>query len=158
MLKIIGSVAVILSGGAIGIMKQCQLSCRVSALEKTRSALLHIQSSIAAGNVSLGRSFAESGHPVLKRAAEYGVESGMSEGLALAVKEADMPLEEREILTGFASGLCATDREGQLKNIELCDRRIYALLQLAADRKEKLSRLYAASGLLGGAAVVLIFL
>lgn len=158
MIKLLGSMVVLGAGAWLGFIKKEELASRVKYLQQTENALLYMKNQIEVGSVPLDRLFAQSEFALFKRAAEYIKLYGVCEGFKKAVLAAELPAGERAILFDFAQGLGAQDREGQLANIRACTLRIAEIKRAAYEKKARLSGLYAVSGILGGALVVLIFL
>ncbi len=157
-IKLIGSVAVIGAGTWLGVAKRNALKARVNSLQEIQNALLHMQSSIDVSAEPLCNLLCKSPCPLFCRAAEYIDSRGVSEGFAKAVCEQELYEDEKNALLDFAGGLAAQDKEGQLLNIRACADRIARIKAEAEDKRVRLSGLYTASGFLGGAALVLIFL
>ncbi len=156
-LKFIGAGAVFSACCAIGIIKSAQLGSDVKFLEGIDDALLILENEISAAltPLPLAMEKAARAEPMFGRAAEY-MRGGESAYDAFTRAAGGCTGGTLATLQSFATGLWAEDCEGQLKNISLCRARIKKEILTAAEKKDKLQRVYTGFGALGGIAAVIM--
>lgn len=160
--KIIGAAA--LAGGCfiIGKSGADRLSWRVQLLSSLEEALLIFEGELLYRRADIADAFAAAGicdiSGIFKKSAESTEGLGAAKAFRKGITAASLEKEETDALIAFSCGLSSPDIDGQVKNAALCRERIKAILRAAKEKKEKCARLYTASGLLSGAAAVILLL
>lgn len=161
-LKLLGSIGVFLGCSAMGAYKGAQLVQRVKVLSGIEESLLILENEISITLTPLPDAMKRASlvdlSGIFEEAAIIMGEKSASESFKQAVKKAKIFKDEEDTLIGFAEGLKAEDKDGQLKNIALCKQRINKIKEEATERKNRLQKLYMTSGALSGAAAVIIML
>lgn len=160
--KIIGSISVLAACSAIGISKSCELVRRVRVLAGIEESLLILESEISGVLTPLPEAMRIAARAdisgIFMDAAEGMKSKGADESFSEAVKKSSVGAEEEGALLGFAAGLLSADKEGQLKNINLCRQRIKSIMKRAEETRERLQRVYIGSGALCGIAAVIMLI
>ena len=161
-IKIIGAAA--LAGGCFVLGKSGadKLSRRVQVLMGLEEALLIFEGELLYTMSDIDDAFSAAEicdiSGIFKKSAENTAKLGAVRAFRAGIAAADLEKEEIAALTAFSSGLSSPDIEGQVKNAALCRERIKAILRTAKEKKERCSKLYTVSGLLTGAAAVILLL
>ena len=118
MLKIIGSVVVILSATLYGMRKYLSFFERKKALAEILDGARRIKSKIAVLNAPLHELFRDSGE-FFGKASEKILSGNLPEEAVknIALSEDALKKDDRMIIERFASGLCATSCEEQKSNL-----------------------------------------
>ena len=172
LLKIIGSIIVIISSSFLGYILSRDFSKRPSELRELQGLMYMLENEISylsnllsdAFEKIAGSSNTEAGK-FFKTAANYLRGSdGLHASLAWekAVKEVirrtALNKEDEEILISFGKMLGNSDLEGQIKNIQLTVKHLKLQEKKAEDSKIKNEKMYRRLGVLGGIALVIMLI
>lgn len=159
MFKLLGSVAVILASGIIGIKKYTELYERARLLGVVRDGAERIRDNIRCKCMPLYDCFLCGGE-FFERASYYMNEGSLP---SVAVKSAAAEVGvfltcDRDAIYRFSDGLCSEDCEGQLRNIELLIVETEKNIEHAKKQLETRGRLFIKGSFLLAAAVVLVLI
>ncbi|MDO4733291.1 MAG: stage III sporulation protein AB [Bacillota bacterium] len=165
-MRILGAVMILLSGGIAGLWAVKRLKARVQLLLGLQQGLLALEKEISYSVTAMGEALeksaaaAGSAGSFFRRAGKLlSGAHGLSaeEAWSRALEEEALDAELRGLLSLPAAGLGLSDKETQVRQLELCRERLLAAEKEAKAGEERYGRLYQAMGW-GGAAVLVLFL
>lgn len=158
MFKFFAALFLIVSCWGIGKSRHARLQLRAKRLLHILDGLLCMEGEIRALCTPLPLVFSHAGRhdPLFASAARYCEETDGETAFLSALEKEGFEKEEDEILSAFAKGLAAADSTGQLQNISVTRMRLEALSAAAKEKADRLGKLYAGSGMMTGALLVII--
>lgn len=156
-MKAAGSILLIFGGFMAGLFKSFALSENVNILMSLEEAVILFESEIEYSLSALPDAFKKAGvcdkSGIFSLCASKILERNAADSLREAVEERRLCGEGKMILQSFAEGLHAQNKEGQIKNAELCRLRLAKAVKKAEIERDRLKKLYPA--LCGACALVL---
>lgn len=159
MMKLLGSVFLLLSGVLWGLSKARELWRRERLLGQWQRLIEALKTGISFGSRPLGDFIREDGSPFCREAASSPL---FSQNPPHALSQAGERLFSRQgdkaLYRDFAQGLGASDAAGQLRHLDLYASLVGQALEEAREERDKRSRLYICLGLFGGLTLCLLLL
>ncbi|GAX90902.1 stage III sporulation protein SpoIIIAB [Effusibacillus lacus] len=170
MIKLVGSVMIIMAAAGLGFWRATTYSERARQLNQLITALQMLETEISYGATPLPEALSRIGRripgPIGLLLDETGQRlmrgEGGSVGLLLQSQfeqwspRLSLQPQDREILLTFGQTLGVSDRSDQLKHIRLACTRLAAEESLARDERDRLGKMWRYLGVLTGAAAVII--
>ena len=172
MARLIGFLFIILSCGIAGQYFASRLKDRVDCLQQLQRGLLALSTEIGYSLLPLPQALKNSGRQAKGAVGEFLFSVGEtlsnsygSSAESIWQQEAEklyekvylLP-EDKALISDFALGLGLSDRNDQLKRIELYRSKLQALEQEANAEKTKMGKVYRVLGWGGGIMIVLLFM
>lgn len=170
MLKLLGGLAIILSGLAIGLLKRDELKRRERELLDLLRFLDHLENefsclqSVLPDAVERALSYCETDvHTLLSSVLKQlrspsGLRASNAWAKALEQTALSITTEDAEVLKDFGAGLDGGDFPSQLKNITFAKRRLNEQLDDARELRKINGKLAVQLGVFGGVTTVLLLL
>lgn len=172
LLKIAGSIIVILSCSFMGFILSGDCSKRPRQLRELRSLLQMFENQISYLSDVITEAFERIGRiggngtgiffrrtvEILKQGNAANASEAWEKAVRQCIRTTALNKEDEEILLSFGKLLGNTDIEGQVKNIRLTLDQLALQEDKAEDSKKKNENMYRSLGMLGGIAVVLVLL
>jgi stage III sporulation protein AB len=172
LLKITGSIIVVLSCSFIGFVLSQDLKKRPGQLRELQGLLQMFENQITylsdiiveaferisrAGRCEMCVFFSRTAE-ILKKDGSCGAPGAWERAVRECIRATSLSKEDEEILHAFGRSLGNTDLEGQVKNIRLTLSQLKAQEEKAEENRDRNERMYKSLGLLGGAAIVILLL
>ena len=171
-LKIIGSVVILLASTFLGYTFSRDCGRRPQELRSMQSMLKMFQNEISFLSNILSEAFEKIYRSSSSASASFfkgtidilreNRSLTASEAWELAVKEnigkTSLNKEDGEIVISFGKMLGSSDLEGQLKNIEMTLNQLHVQEQKAEEKRNKYETMYRTLGVLGGLTLVIILI
>jgi stage III sporulation protein AB len=171
-IKIAGAACIMAAAAAYGELKARRLAQRLNQLQQFQQSLKLLAVEISFARSVLPEAFQAVGSqcapPIrdLYHAAAEALAGGKELTAGEAWREAVRRISpassftpaDREIIKGIGVSLGASEREGQLQQIRLTERRLELALEEARDDHSRRAKLWRYLGYLGGAAIVILLL
>ena len=159
MFKIIGAASVIIAAMLYGIKKYNAFFERKWILESIRDGSIRVENVIRCMCAPLDEGFMHGGEFFISAAEK--IRQGMLPSEAVRDAAAELHIlksEDLRITEGFAEGLCARDREGQLSNLRLFITALDSNIKNAASELETRGKLCVKGSILVAAAIVMLLI
>lgn len=172
LLKIAGSIIVVLSCSFLGFVLSQDLKKRPRQLRELQGLLQMFENQItylsdiiieAFERISMvGRCgtcvFFKRTAEILREDGSCSAPGAWERAVRECIRETSLNKEDEEILAAFGKSLGNTDLEGQIKNIRLTLSQLKVQEDKAEENRNRNERMYRSLGLLGGAAIVILLL
>lgn len=171
LLKILGSIVIILCAAKIGFDEAARYTRRVREIRELQSALIALKGEISFCRTPLSSALIKTGqrlktsiNQIFVRAGEALRDGGKSAGEAWEAalfnveKELSLKNEELYILSTFGKLLGISDAGGQIENIELAREKLAVCEKQALEDEAKFARLYRSLGIIGGVFTAILFI
>lgn len=159
MMRLAGSVLLILAGAVWGLGRSWELRARVGMLTQLEGLLQWLQAEITYSARPLPELLKASDSPFCKEAVMCpGFPADPCGALAKAGDRLLHNEKDRELFREFAGGLGASDTQGQLGHLRLCMARTGQHLAEARKACRERSRLYTGLGVLAGLGACVLLL
>lgn len=144
----------------IGFEFSASLRRRVTYLTQLQRALLEIEDAIGFLLLPLKEIYARLAlEPGAVGALFQNAAPGDSASFEKALSSiGDLTRSDREILSSLGTFLGSSDRDNQLKNLQLCQKRLEENLSAAKENRKTNGRLYQSLGVLGGLFLAIVLL
>lgn len=151
---------ILLSGLAIGMMKSLKLAEREQALLQLQKMILRFKAEISFSARPISELIAScSEFKICNEAAKIpNFEQNPTTALLTAGEQVFENKQDKELYSGFITGLGTSRTESQLEHIELYSGLIAANLSDAKNEREQKSRLYVALGGFGAVTICMMML
>lgn len=170
MLKILGSVIVMISASIMGFYYGDTFYKRVKQLRAVQYAFNLLEAEIIYTSTPLGEAFKnvadKSNQPIkglfeniselLSNKKLYDVQSAYKEAIKKYAKELYFEKEEMEVIASFINALGNTDLEGQKKNFNITSKKLEGLEKTAEEKRQKNEKLFRYLGVCTGMLIVII--
>lgn len=165
MIKLVGCAFVVLACSLLGFYKAKEKEDRAKELSNVETSLAIVKNEIQFSLTPLPEAFllAKQGNAgkIFEAAASF-MRQGQTaaESYIKALDTVRLPFKKRDwqVLLAFGAGLSAPDKEGQLTNLALCEKRIGAAALEAARDRDKCVKIYRSCGVLFGLVLSILML
>jgi len=146
----------------IGLYKSHKLNERRKTLMELENSLSLLETEIESSIVTLPQAFSRIKAKSVKEAFLSAAKKMQQGKRADSAFISSIPMlpglagEDENVLISFARGLLSIDKEGQIRNIKLTQKRISALRAEAEEEYKRMGKLYKQGGVLAGIMVAII--
>ncbi|HEX2946440.1 MAG TPA: stage III sporulation protein SpoIIIAB [Clostridia bacterium] len=172
LLKIVGSLVVILSCSFLGLILSRDCSRRPQQLRELQTLLQMFENQISylsdvlieafervnrVANSETGLIFGRAAE-ILGKGEAQSAANAWEQAVRQCIRRTALNREDEEVLVEFGKLLGSTDLEGQIKNIRLTMEALRIQEKKAEESRSKNETMYKSLGILGGIAVVIVLL